>query len=107
MKKWLKPEVDKLLSELFSEKVALVCGKHNYAAGGKLPPEPGCRECAQAFFTWMAAKMPPHKRAEELEKLLEFAHVLVEHEGELGEFRPHTPVLDFNHISGIEAPAKN
>ena len=98
MKKWTKPEVDTLLAELFDErKVTLVCGKHHYAAGGKLPPTPECRECAQAFFTWMAAKIPPHKRREELDKLLELCHTLVEHEKELETFQPHRPILDFEH----------
>jgi hypothetical protein len=96
MKTWTKPEVDKLLAEIFDpNKVTLICGKHQYAAGGKVPPTPECRECAQAFFTWVAAKIPPHKRAAELEKLLEFAHTLVEHEDELSEIELHRPDLKF------------
>lgn len=86
-------EVSRIVDEIASDKVTLICGKHNYVAARRrangvvaVPPEPrGCAECQQVYFVTDYALTPPGKRQERLDELEEVIHRTVEYE-EKGQF---------------------
>jgi len=64
-----QPQIDKILAENDSERVQLLCPKHNYV-GSKLPPSThGCKFCWQAYYTFDLASTPPHMRQSRLDEL--------------------------------------
>jgi hypothetical protein len=90
----LKAQRD-ILGEIASEKVMLVCGKHNYTATRKrvngtvcVPPNTrGCKECWKVYYFSDLALTPPNKRQERLDELEEVIHHAVEYEtkGQFGK----------------------
>jgi hypothetical protein len=77
-----------ILEEIVSEKLVLICGKHNYTAARKrsnatvaIPPTPnGCKQCWEVFYYTDLALTPPNKRQERLDELEEVIHHAVEFE---------------------------
>lgn len=77
-----------VLGEIASEKIVLICGKHNYVAARKrangvvaVPPEThGCPECWNCYYTTDLALTPPGKRQERLDELEQVVRHLVEYE---------------------------
>src|ERR1700693_4993871 len=64
-----KTQIDKILSENDSERVQLLCPKHNYV-GSKLPPTShGCKFCWEAYYCFDLASTPPHMRQARLDEL--------------------------------------
>jgi hypothetical protein len=62
-------DIKAVLSENESERVNVVCPKHNYV-GNKIPPTPnGCKHCWMAYYVWDLATTPPSKRQERLDEL--------------------------------------
>lgn len=78
-------------------KVALVCGIHNYTPIGSngmpIPPATqGCKNCWQAYFTASLAQTPPHLREQRLgewEKTIKDAVQYIE-SGKEWDFVPYT-----------------
>jgi hypothetical protein len=86
-KNMTQAQTARLMEELDSEKVALICGKHQYVAHVSRPPQhTKCQECWQAYITVMVASMPPHERSQFLEALQEFAHETIQNPGEYEPF---------------------
>lgn len=80
-----KNDIGRVLAENDSERIQLVCPKHNYL-GGKIPPSTsGCKDCWLAYYIWDLATTPPSKRQERLEELEVVIHHMVEYE-EKGQF---------------------
>jgi hypothetical protein len=78
----------KILEEIASEQVTLICGKHNYVAARKrangtfaIPPEShGCVLCWKVYFVTQHALTAPNKRQESLDELEAVVHHAVEYE---------------------------
>lgn len=66
-----------VFDEISSDKVVLVCGKHNYTAARKrthatvaIPPETrGCAKCWEVYYITDLALTDPDKRKERLDEL--------------------------------------
>lgn len=84
-----------MLDEVASERVTLICGKHNYTPTKKrahatlaIPPNTrGCKECWMAYYVADLALTPPSKRQERLDELEEVIHHAIEYErtGQFGK----------------------
>lgn len=84
-----------ILGEVESEKVVLICGKHQYVASKKkangivvVPPNTrGCPECWKVYYVTDLAMTPPNKRQERLDELEEVIRRAVEYErtGKFGD----------------------
>jgi hypothetical protein len=58
-----------ILAEKDSERVNLVCPKHQYV-GSKMPPKSsGCKECWQVYYIYDLASTPPSLRKARLDEL--------------------------------------
>lgn len=78
---------------LDTEKIQLVCKKHNYL-GGKMPPKTsGCKDCWYAFYVWDLATTPPSQRQQRLDELEEVIHHAIEYEqkGQFTDFKLFEP----------------
>jgi hypothetical protein len=81
-------EFSKILSEIASDRLTLICGKHNYVAARKranatmaIPPMPnGCKLCWENYYITDLALTPPAKRQERLDELEEVIHHAIEFE---------------------------
>lgn len=77
-----------VLEEIASEKVTLICGRHNYVASRRrgnhivaIPPQPnGCKQCWMNYYTTDLALTPPSKRQERLDELESVIHHAIEFE---------------------------
>lgn len=82
-----------VLSEISSDKVHLICGRHNYTAARRrgnailaVPPETrGCADCWKVYYITDLALTDPSKRQERLDELEEVVHHAIEFE-QKGEF---------------------
>jgi hypothetical protein len=83
-----RPLPKDVLGEIASEKVLLVCGRHNYTAARKrvngtvcIPPNTrGCKECWKVYYFTDLALTMPAKRQERLDELEEVIHHAIEFE---------------------------
>lgn len=90
----MEPNRD-VMGEIASDKVALICGKHNYVASKKrangtvaIPPNTkGCSQCWKVYYITDLAMTPPGKRQERLDELEEVIHRAIEYEqkGKFGD----------------------
>lgn len=79
MSRYSKSEQERLMQDVFEpERVMLVCGKHQYAAGGFKSPILGCKDCLTAFYTHLVGSVPPHLRQQRLEELEGIIYHMVE-----------------------------
>ncbi len=99
------PNISKILEEVASEKVTLICGKHNYVAARRkahgivaIPPTPnGCKLCWENYYITDLALTPPNKRQERLDELESVIRHAVEFEktGKFGkDFELYEPKVD-------------
>jgi hypothetical protein len=91
-KKAARRKLDRIVSEIQSEKLFLTCGQHAYVAyirnGIVNPPQPiGCPDCWRAYFFTLHAMTSPELRQEHLDELEEVIHKTVEYErqGKFGD----------------------
>jgi hypothetical protein len=71
-------DIASILAEKDSERVQLVCPKHNYV-GSKMPPKSsGCKECWQVYYIFDLASTPPSLRKERLDELEHVIHNVVD-----------------------------
>lgn len=64
-----------------TERVQLLCEKHNYSPDLLKAPTIQCEFCWQAYLLMFLASMPPHLRDEVSAALQEFAHRTIENPG--------------------------
>lgn len=64
-----------------SERIQLLCEKHNYSPDLLVTPTNQCELCWQAYLFTFLASMPPHLREDVAHALQEFAHRTVENPG--------------------------
>lgn len=84
-KKMTPQERDAYLAEaLDPNQTVIYCHDHMYTGNGT-PPDIHCRKCAFVFHFKQIGKLPPHKRAEAVEKLYTVARHITE-EVEKGTF---------------------
>lgn len=96
-------EKQRILSEAFSSKTALVCKKHMYSPGGASPPMASCSDCWFAYYFHNLAQIPPGKRQEKLDELELVVNLAAEAEDH-GNFSPDI----YRHpIVKIEKEAEN
>src|SRR5438105_1550167 len=77
-----------VLDEIDSDKVQLVCGRHNYTAARRranatlaIPPNTtGCKDCWLVYYATDLALTPPSKRQERLDELTEVIQHAIEFE---------------------------
>lgn len=56
-----------------TQKIQLICGRHNYIASEK-PPEPrGCKQCWEAWWWHKIATTPAHLRQQRLDEAISMA----------------------------------
>jgi hypothetical protein len=68
-KKYTEAQVRQLYADIMdTNKVQLVCGKHNYLASEKPPTSVGCKNCWEAWWWHKIATTPAHLRAERIEQ---------------------------------------
>jgi hypothetical protein len=62
-------DITAILAEKDSERVSLVCPKHQYT-GSKMPPSShGCSDCWKVYYIFDLATTPPSLRKERLDEL--------------------------------------
>ena len=86
-----------VLTEVFDkDKFNLVCEKHHWSYGSKIPPNFKCKKCTMVGFVGLMCNTPPSKRAELMDALESSVHKLVERDkrGELNlaDFYQHPQV---------------
>lgn len=82
-----------ILDELASDKITLICSKHNYVPTKKravgsvaIPPNTrGCKDCWFAYYVADMALTPPSKRQERLDELESVIKHAIEYE-QKGQF---------------------
>lgn len=76
-----RKEQEQLIADVMDpERVVLMCSKHGFVADGHAGsvPTPGCKDCHQAHWTHIIGKVPPHKRREVVENMIEVAMDLIQ-----------------------------